>query len=260
MPFFKTSKTAQFLRRYFLAGVIMALGACSALPEAERTDNRDPYEGSNRRAFAFNMNLDSAAIEPMAARYRQSVPDRGKQALENHLDWARLPATAFNSTLQGRFENAGLSILHFAINGLTFGLAELTEDPKEVKAQDFGQTLAAYGAPQGNYLMVPFLGSNTTRSLAGSVVDSVTNPMGFVKAGSAIKTVRALQPPTRAVVFRASQFEAINDVKYNALDPYARTRALYYQARAGRLNARTGQPTENKATDSLFESFLEDPK
>jgi phospholipid-binding lipoprotein MlaA len=247
-------------QRFIIGGLLLAMGACTAAPEVELTDLRDPYESTNRRVFTFNMGVDTVAIEPLSDAYRNSVPDRGKQALENHLNWASLPATTLNSTLQGRLENAGLSILHFAVNGLSFGLVDLTEDPKEVKSQDFGQTLAAYDVPQGNYLMVPFLGPNTTRSLTGRVVDSITNPMGFVKAGGPVRTVRALQPPASAVVFRASQFETINDVKYNALDPYARTRALYYQARAGRINARIGQPTENKATDTMFESFLEDPK
>jgi phospholipid-binding lipoprotein MlaA len=257
---FKKKQEMRGPRRLLMAAALIALSACSALPEAERTDARDPFEVSNRHAFKFNMAIDSAAIEPLADAYRKSVPDRGKLALENHLNWASLPATAFNSSLQGRFENAGLSLLHFAINGLTFGLTDLTEDPKEVKAQDFGQTLAAYEIPQGYYMMVPFLGPNTARSLTGRVFDSVTNPIGFVKAGGVIKAVRTLQPPASAVVFRASQFETFNDVKYNALDPYARTRALYYQARAGRINARTGQPTVNKANDSMFESFLEESK
>ncbi len=257
---FKQKPKIRGPHQVLMAAVLITLGACSVLPEAERTDARDPFEAANRHAFKFNMSIDSAAIEPLADTYRKSLPDRGKLALENHLNWASLPATTLNSSLQGRFENAGLSLLHFAVNGLTFGLVDLTEDPKEVKAQDFGQTLAAYDIPQGYYVMAPFLGPNTTRSLAGRVVDSVTNPIGFLKAGGPIRAVRTLQPPAGAVVFRASQFETFNDVKYNALDPYARTRALYYQARAGQINARTGQPTVNKATDTMFESFLEEPK
>ncbi len=32
---------------------ILILAACSSVPDAEKTDARDPYEGSNRKAFAF---------------------------------------------------------------------------------------------------------------------------------------------------------------------------------------------------------------
>ena len=90
--------------------------------------------------------------------------------------------------------------------------------------------------------MVLLFGPNTSRSLTGRVVDAVTNPLSLVKAGGTATAVRGLQPPARVVVVRARQFEAIND-KYNAADPYARTRSLYFQGRAGRINARVGQQT-----------------
>ena len=92
------------------------------------------------------------------------------------------------------------------------------------------------------------------------VVDSVTNPMAFLKAGDAIQTVQTLRPPVAAVSKRADLFKAFNDVKYNSLDPYARTRSLYYQGRAARINATVGKPTNNRTADDQFESFLEDPR
>jgi phospholipid-binding lipoprotein MlaA len=239
---------------------ILILAACSSVPDAEKTDARDPYEGSNRKAFAFNMGLDTHILEPAANGYRNVMPPAGRRAIDNHIDWTGLPATTFNSTLQGRFENAGLSTVHFIVNSLTLGLVDLTEDPKAVKSQDFGQTLASFDVPEGNYLMVPALGPNTSRSLTGRVVDSVTNPMSFLKAGDAVQTMQTLRPPVAAVSTRANLFEAFNDVKYNSLDPYARTRSLYYQGRAGRINATVGKPTDNRTADDQFESFLGDPK
>jgi phospholipid-binding lipoprotein MlaA len=212
---------------------ILLLAACSSVPEIERTDARDPYEGSNRKAYAFNMGLDTHILEPAANGYRNVMPPVGRRAIDNHIDWTGLPATTFNSTLQGRFENASLSTLHFIFNSLTLGLVDLTEDPKAVKSQDFGQTLTSFDVPEGNYLMVPVLGPNTSRSLTGRVVDSVTNPMSFLKAGDAVQKMQTLRPPVAAVSTRANLFEAFNDVKYNSLDPYARTRSLYYQGRAG---------------------------
>ena len=239
---------------------ILLLAACSSVPEAERTDARDPYEGSNRKAFAFNMGLDTNILEPVANGYRNIMPPVGRRAIDNHIGWTGLPATAFNSTLQGRFENAGLSAVHFIVNSLSFGLVDLTEDPNVVKSQDFGQTLASFDVPEGNYLMVPVLGPNTSRSLTGQVVDSVTNPMAFLKAGDAIQTVQNLRPPVAAVSKRANLFKAFNDVKYNSLDPYARTRSLYYQGRAARINATVGKPNNRRTVDDQFESFLEDPR
>ena len=107
--------------------------------------------------------------------------------------------------------------------------------------------------------MVPFLGPNTSRSLTGKVADTMTNPMSFLKAGGAVQTMQSLRPTVAAVSSRSQMSEAFNDIKYNSLDPYARTRSLYYQSRAGRINAVAGKPNNNKTNDDQFESFFEDP-
>ena len=44
-----------------------------------------------------------------------------------------------------------------------------------------------------------------------------------------------MQIPVSAVAFRANNFERFNDVKYNSIDPYARTRSLYYQIRHAKV-------------------------
>ena len=107
--------------------------------------------------------------------------------------------------------------------------------------------------------MVPFLGPNTSRSLTGKVADTMTNPMSFLKAGDAVQAIPSLRPAVAAVSFRSKMSEALDDIKYNSLDPYARTRALYFQSRAGRINAVVGKPNDNQTNDEQFESFLKDP-
>ena len=71
--------------------------------------------------------------------------------------------------------------------------------------------------------------------------------------------MQSLRPTVAAVSSRSQMSEAFNDIKYNSLDPYAHTRARYYQSWAGRINAVAGKPNNNKTNDDQFESFFEDP-
>lgn len=234
------------------------LAACSATPNAERSDLRDPFENTNRNIFAFNMGVDSYVLEPVSKSYKSTVPNGGRRAIDNHLEWASMPSTALNSTLQGEFENAALATIHFAINGLTLGFADLTETPVAVNRRNFDQTLARADVPNGHYLMVPVLGSHSSRSLVGRIVDTVTNPLSMIHAGNLGSAVRTAQIPAGAIAFRANNFAAINDVKYNSIDPYARTRSLYFQSQAGKLtNDQDRNETPNLADDQ-FDAFFDE--
>ena len=240
-----------------LAASLM-LAACSSTPVDDRTDSRDTYEQANRKVYDFNMKLDDYVLEPVASGYRKAVPEGGQRAIDNHLRWASMPSTAVNSTLQGKFENAALATLNFLVNGLTLGFADLTEDDQPVQREDFGQTLAAYDVPEGSYLMVPVLGPRTSRSLAGDAVDFVMNPLSVFGTGEVVQTVNTARAPMGAVTFRANNFEAVNDVKYNALDPYARTRSLYYQTRTGLLEDRVAGSAPASTSEDEFDSFFEE--
>ena len=236
----------------------LALAGCWSTPPADRSDARDSYEDANRKVFAFNMGVDTYVLEPVASGYRDTVPEGGRTAINNHLRWASMPSTAINSSLQGKFENAALATLNFLVNGLTLGFADLSEDDHKVNREDFGQTLAAYDVPEGSYLMVPVLGPRTTRSLTGNVVDMVMNPLRVFGTGDAADIVRTAQAPVGAVSFRADNFEAFNDVKYNSLDPYARTRSVYYQTRVGLLEDRVADGARSAVSEDEFDSLFEE--
>lgn len=244
-----------------MLAALLCLGACSSLPVEQRSDARDPFEETNRKVFAFNMAADSYVLEPVADGYRNVAPNGVQQAVANHVEWAGLPSTAVNSTLQGKFENAALAVIHFAINGLTLGFADLTEDDDAPLREDFGQTLAAANVPEGAYIEVPLLGGHTARSLTGRVVDLFLNPLSVLEAGQTGETVRQAQLPVGAVSFRAQNFEAVNEVKYNSLDPYARARSVYYQQREGLLEDRVAGQISDEASDAnddAFDSFYGD--
>ena len=252
-------RTARRAALPLVLGAALVLSACSSVPVEERSDVRDRYEGANRKVFPFNMGVDSYILEPLAGGYRDTVPEGGQTAVSNHLRWASLPSTTVNSTLQGKFENAALATLHFLVNGLTLGFADLAADEEEqITTEDFGQTLASWNVPEGSYQMVPVLGPRTTRSLGGTVVDFALNPLSVFSTGDVVQTVNAAQVPVGAVSFRAQNYDAINDVKYNSLDPYARTRSAYYQFRQGLLEDRVARGAASAVSEDEFDSLFEE--
>ena len=238
-----------------IVGMAFLVAACSTTPLDERIDERDTFENANRSIYNFNMKADTYVLEPAADLYRSSVPQGSQRAVDQHLRWAAMPSTAINSTLQGKFENAGLAALNFLVNGLTLGFADLTEDEDTIEQEDFGQTLAAYKAPEGPYVMMPLLGPRTGRALAGNVVDFAMNPLRVFGSGKEVRSLRQAQAPVGAISFRAKTFDAFNEVKYKSIDPYARTRSFYYQIRLGLLEDRvTGTSTTSEdAFEFLFD-------
>jgi len=234
-----------------IASALLVSG-CSSLPADQRSDARDPYETSNRQIFAFNMGVDDAVIEPAAKGYRK-LPEGVQTALTNHAQWTSHPSTAVNSLMQGKLENAALATIDFLINGLTLGLADLTDDADDPEREDFGQTLAAWSLPEGSYMVMPLLGPGTARSHTGFLVDAITNPLGYSGVGG-VDVIRVTSAPVSVVTFRGNQFDQINDIKYNATDPYARTRSLYFQYREGQII--DGDLNASTAADDAFDSFL----
>lgn len=241
-----------FIRTAMLISFAALAAGCAATSQPEKEAGRnDPYEQTNRSVFAFNLAIDDYVLEP-AAKALRTTPPEVQTALRNHVEWAGMPKTAVNSALQGKGENAAIATLNFAINSLTLGLVDLMEGEERPKPEDFGQTLASAGMQEGPYLVAPFLGSHTSRSLIGWGVDFITNPYGQLTAG-APSSVRTASIPVSVTSIRATYFDAINDVKYNSLDPYARVRSAYYQQRDGLL--RNNLPAED--AEAGFDSFFE---
>ena len=80
----------------------------------------------------------------------------------------------------------------------------------------------------------------------------------MIQAGNLGSAALNAQIPARAVAFRTNNFAAINDVKYNSIDPYARTRSLYFQNQAGKLaNDQDRNETPNLADDQFNDFFDE---
>lgn len=150
---------------------------------AEEAHPEDPWEGFNRRIFAFNDVLDRYALKPVATGYRTVTPDPVQTGVGNFFANLGEVRTAINSLLQGKPSNAGLATSRFLINS-TVGVGGLLDYATlmEVTAddEDFGQTLAAWGWADSRYLVLPLLGPSTLRDTTGLPADMAAYPPTYI--------------------------------------------------------------------------------
>lgn len=163
------------LRAYF--GVVMllvSLTGCAARAADDGDVEVDPWEGFNRKVFAFNDTLDRYAARPAARTWRKVTPDWFDESVTRVFENIKDLSSAVNSTLQWEWPQAGQSFGRFTVNS-TLGVAGLFDVASRIKLrkseQDFGLTLAHWGVASGPYLVMPFTGPGTVRSHAGRVPD-----------------------------------------------------------------------------------------
>lgn len=157
--------------------LLAATGAATA------AGNDDPLEAINRPLFVFNDTLDRTILRPVAQGYDYVFPRPVKTGVSNFFSNLFDINRTVNSLLQGRLDGAGRSAARFVVNSSLgmFGLFDVATDMGlTLNRADFGQTLAAWGAPEGPYVMVPLLGPRTLRSGMGTLVDTVASVPGQV--------------------------------------------------------------------------------
>lgn len=225
----------------------LALGACAQSGDQPATDPRDPWEGTNRQIFDFNLALDDAAIRPAAQAYRDTLPDGMRTAIRNFLSNLNEPVVLANNILQFRFLDAGHTLMRFYINTVGGGLGFFdiaTPNGLVRRSGDFGQTLHAWGVPDGPFLMLPVMGPTVIRDAIGDGVDAVANPIGLL-TGSVFSTATAhiigvSRGAMSGVDLRAENIETLDALRGDSLDFYARLRSVTRQRRDAELGRAGG--------------------
>jgi phospholipid-binding lipoprotein MlaA len=218
------------------------VGAC-ATPRATRIDvaEADRWEGTNRRVYAFNKNLDRYALKPAASVYRTVVPKAGRTGITNVYSNYGEPANLLNALLQGKIKQAFRTLDRFLINSAlgVGGLADHATDlgrPRE--PEDFGQTFATWGIESGPYVMLPVFGPSTLRDSVGLAFDIVVDPADIARniAFSPSLYWRVGQFGTRIVNFRSRVIDEGGDSLLDgSLDEYATLKSAYLQNRRNAL-------------------------
>lgn len=149
----------------------------------EAAEDADPYESFNRKVYKFNNAVDRAVLKPLARGYDKLLPDTVQRRIGNFFRNLTEPTVAINNLLQGKVNDAFAATARFLANstigiGGLFDVATKAGVPRQ--QEDFGQTLAVWGAEPGPYLVLPFLGPRTVRDSFGLVADWYTDPVTYI--------------------------------------------------------------------------------
>lgn len=226
------------------------LGACANVPPEQRTAG-DPWEPYNRSMYNVNTAIDKVTLKPLAKGYKKIVPDPAEKGISNFFSNLSAPRSVVNNFLQGKPGHGFSELGRFLINS-TVGIAGIFDVAAaggiESKTEDFDQTAAVWGVPDGPYVVLPFLGPQTLRGVFMLPLDMLSRPLYHYENTSVRDKLRVLQLiDLRARLLKAEQF--LEDSK----DPYITLRESYLQNLEFEIH--DGAPPED---DEFFDEFLDE--
>lgn len=243
------------LRVIVLTAALGALTACAAPPPSANVN--DPLEGTNRAVHSFNKGLDQALVRPASQVYGTVVPEPVRIGVSNFASNLGLPGTIINNALQGDVEGAAVNTGRFLVN-TTIGLGGIL-DPATAfgtpeQSTDFGETLHVWGTGEGAYVELPLLGPSTSRDAAGTIVDALLDPLGYVIGTPEINFARGSRAAS-GLNARYRFADTVDSVLYDSADSYAQSRLIYLQNRRFELGQEAPSATavtEGELYDDLY--------
>ena len=133
----------------------LLLAGCAGTQSRNTDPENDPWEGYNRKVFAFNEGMDKV-IRPIAVGYDKIMPDPFQRGVGNFFRNLDAPVTYVNQVLQGKFKQSVSTIGRFLVNS-TIGVLGFFDVATKMGIpyynEDLGQTLATWGYDDSRYLM-----------------------------------------------------------------------------------------------------------
>ena len=242
-----------------LVVVALVASGCASGPAADGEDppvraEYDPLEPLNRSLYAINDVVDRYTLRPIARGYRAVMPEFARRGVTNFSRNLTTPRSALNNFLQGKPGPGFTDLGRFLLNS-TFGLAGLIDvasaEGIPVYDEDFGQTLAVWGLPEGPYLFIPILGPNTLLDAVSIPVDIYSDLLIHYDNSSVRDKVYILR--TIDLRMRLLSAEALLE---DSKDPYLTLRESYLQNR--RFQVYDGNPPSSDEDEDLFDEFFEE--
>jgi phospholipid-binding lipoprotein MlaA len=216
---------------------ISFLPACASQQKMADGTN-DPFEGFNRGMYKFNTAFDSATLKPAAKAYNAVAPAPMRRGVDNAMQNLQEPWTMINSLLQGKINNMFNSLGRFIVNS-TLGFAGFADRATEWniphQEEDFGQTLAVWGIPEGPYFMMPFLGPSSIRDTTGFTANFFGDPVSYGLSKGISRYASWSRTAVDIGNFRAKALKTVDPVLDTSDDPYVTLRSAYRQQRAFKI-------------------------
>ncbi len=216
---------------------VAALAGCAAAPSRD-----DPLEPMNRAMFEVHEVADKFVMKPVVDVYAAVVPKLVRLGVSNFFNNIDDLFSGINALLQGKPDKAGDDFGRVLLNTFVLGgIFDVASDLGiERGGEDFGQTFAVWGFPQGPYLFVPIIGPTTFRDGTGLLVRVYVGPVGYVTDVAVRNSLYGIG----AVDVRAQVGDALSIADTAALDKYRFIRNAYLQRR--RYLVYDGKPPPEK--------------
>ena len=222
----------QFLSFIFLMFTFFNASAQATIGPVPIYLNNDPIEDVNRAVYEFNDALDKSVLKPVAESYETNMPDDGKKIVKNFFANIADFETFINQLLQLKIKDSVSTFSKIILNSTVgiFGLADVAGHSNH--NEDFGQTLATWGVPDGPYVVLPLLGPSNARDSLGMIVDSLSpsNILGTFDSGVEISLKAVDAVDTRADLI------PLADMLDRSFDPYITMKSSYQQKRNNDIN------------------------
>ena len=143
----------------------------------------DPLKDLNQKTHDLNQTLDLQVASPVARFYKRITPDFIEMGVTNFTQNVEDLSIGVNNILQGKIKSGFSDLSRFTINS-TIGIAGFLDIASDMGLEkhdeDFGQTLAVWGVPNGPYLVLPGLGPSTMRDTLAMIPDAFLTPLWLI--------------------------------------------------------------------------------
>lgn len=239
--------------------LVFASGCTTTNPPAPKEERAayDSWEPLNRHVHTFNDTVDRFSFKPLAKGYEKVFPQFVRTGINNFSKNLRTPLFIINNLLQGKAKRSLSETGRFIVNS-AFGAGGLFDVAgqmgMETYREDFGQTLAVWGVPDGPYVVVPILGPRTLRDATMIPLNFAADPLLYLDHDRTRRTIYFV----RAVALRAELFTAEALIE-DSFDRYLAIRESYLQNREFLIY--DGDPPVDDDFYDNFEDFEdEDPE